>query len=145
MSGATLEVPFLIYGSIAVEPLSDQQLLSLLDSAREFNQSRGITGLLLYKEGTFLQILEGPIAELEALYARIEKDPRHRSMTMVSGGEGPRQFPQWSMGFANITQWRPPALFQGSSDILSMPFRPDYFGANPTQAQQLLLAFRGLA
>lgn len=125
--------------------MSDQQLLALLDGARTFNRSRNITGLLLYKGGTFLQCLEGPIAELEALYARIEKDPRHRAVTMISCGEGPRQFAQWSMGFVNVTKWRPPELFHASSDILSIPFRPDYFGAHPTAAQQFLLSFRGVA
>lgn len=137
-------VPFIIYGSIAVNPFTDQALLGLLDGARAFNARHAITGLLLYRNGLFLQYLEGPIGDLEALYARIEKDPRHRAVTIVSCGESERQFGDWSMGFQNLTDWRPPKLFQGASSIMSVPFDPEYFGANPSEAQRILLAFRGV-
>lgn len=136
-------VSFILYGSIANAPFSDQELLALLDGARSFNRQHQLTGMLLYKNGAFLQLLEGPIGELEALYARIEKDPRHRSVSIILCGEAERQFENWSMAFENLTNWRSPRIFQSASDLLSAPFDPIYFGANPSQAQQFILAFRG--
>lgn len=146
--GAVIDTPaivqYIVYGSIAVEPFGEQALLSLLDGARAFNERLSITGLLLYKEGKFLQYLEGPIGDLEALYARIERDPRHRAVTIIACGESERQFGDWSMGFKNLTDWRPPKLFRGASSIMSTPFDPQYFGSNPSDAKRILLAFRGL-
>lgn len=137
-------VQYIIYASVAVAPFGDQELLGLLDGARTFNKTLAITGLLLYKNRKFLQYLEGPIGDLEALYARIEKDPRHRAATIISCGESERQFADWSMGFRNLTDWRPPKLFRGASPIMSTPFDSEYFGANPSDAKRMLLAFRGL-
>jgi len=135
----------LIYWSRAVRPFSDAELLWLLNAARQTNARLGVTGMLLYKDGCFLQMLEGRLRDLETVFRRIETDPRHHSVQILRTDNGARQFAGWTMGFRNLTDWRlnDPAL--GVSDLMSAPFNADYFGANPSRAQSMLLCFRGLS
>ncbi|MBA3273301.1 MAG: BLUF domain-containing protein [Chthoniobacterales bacterium] len=69
---------FLVYASIANEDFSPEQLIDLLATSRRNNDASGITGMLLYKDRRFLQVLEGSEAAVRATYARIKRDPRHR-------------------------------------------------------------------
>jgi hypothetical protein len=88
------------YVSAAATPMSEQDILAILHQARANNSKTGLTGALLYFEGRFIQILEGPEDEVRARFAAISADPRHRSIHLVS--EDPivqRQFPDWTMGF----------------------------------------------
>ena len=68
---------FLVYASIANEDFSQGQLLELLATSRRNNEQSGITGMLLYNERRFPQVLEGNEAAVSATSARIERDPRH--------------------------------------------------------------------
>ena len=94
----------LIYISRAVELLSDQQLCTLLEQARRNNQSRSITGLLLYKDLSFIQVLEGPKSPIESTFSSIGKDPRHYRIKTLIELEPitERSFPDWSMGFQRL-------------------------------------------
>ncbi len=93
----------ILYRSRATSPLSEAQLLELLDQARCYNAGHDLTGLLLYSDGRFVQALEGPEAEVRALYARIQRDSRHRQVVTVSEGPGPhRRFAGWSMAFGQV-------------------------------------------
>jgi len=74
----------LIYVSTAVKPLSDEELLDILKLSRENNATKEITGLLLYKGGNFMQVLEGPDEAVEALYKKIEADPHHKDLNVLS-------------------------------------------------------------
>lgn len=80
---------FLIYVSIARNALRSEELLELLRVSRENNMRDGITGLLLYKDGKFMQLLEGPEATVCATYSRIEKDRRHHDVTILLQDESP--------------------------------------------------------
>ena len=57
-----------VYASAAVEAFSEVQLVQLLARARTNNERLGVTGLLLYDEGSFLQVLEGDAKVIELLY-----------------------------------------------------------------------------
>ena len=93
----------LAYESQASVPLTAPDLLDLLAQSRENNARSGVTGILLYRHGTFLQVLEGPHAEVDALYATIARDPRHREVSTVLAEDRPeRRFPDWTMGFADV-------------------------------------------
>ncbi|MGY2134952.1 BLUF domain-containing protein [Hymenobacter sp. HD11105] len=94
----------LIYTSRAVRPLDEQSLQTLLAQARHHNASQHLTGVLLYAGGRFLQVLEGPRTEVEALFARIQRDPRHVHVRLVGRGVvRRREFPQWGMGFRRLS------------------------------------------
>ena len=145
MSKVVEMVHKLIYRSRAIRPPTDGELLWLLNPARVENARMGLTGMLLYRDGLYLQLLEGGLRELERVYGKIEKDPRHTSVTLLGTDYGERHFPHWTMGFKNLRDWRvnDPAL--GVSDLMSVPFDALYFGESPSRAQAMLLCFRGLS
>ena len=95
----------LVYTSQAVTALSGAELLAQLPVYRQKNLRLAVTGLLLYKDGEFMQALEGDEATVRALFARISQDPRHERVHLLTTVEVPRrQFPQWSMGFKNLDE-----------------------------------------
>lgn len=94
----------IVYMSYANREFSTQELKELLKVARERNMGLDVSGLLLYHEGRFLQVIEGEQEVLENLMARIEADPRHRRLTrLVDRAVDRRLFAEWSMGFLDIS------------------------------------------
>ncbi len=74
---------------------------AILAASRRNNARAGVTGGLLFSEGCFAQVLEGPMEAVEATFERIQCDPRHAEVTVLRVGPIPaRDFPGWSMGFA---------------------------------------------
>jgi hypothetical protein len=102
-SAAGSGLHFLMYVSSARRRFGPAELAELLTVAREKNSRTGITGMLLYKAGLFLQVLEGDSERVRELYARIASDDRHRACSVVLEGTIPeRRFSDWSMGFRNL-------------------------------------------
>jgi hypothetical protein len=90
----------LIYVSVAIEEMSDDALLALLEQSRTFNKENGLTGLLLYKERFFVQVLEGDESIIDALFERIKVDTRHFNVLLILKKPiKERNFEQWAMGF----------------------------------------------
>ncbi len=95
----------LVYTSYAVEPFSGAALIDLLNQSRAYNKIHGITGMLIYSNGRFIQALEGEMTDVERVYSSIYKDPRHKRVIRVIEGESKeRIFKDWSMGFKNLTE-----------------------------------------
>jgi len=94
----------IIYHSLASgEGMGPEGLATLLRQARAYNQAHRLTGLLLYAADTheFVQVLEGPQAEVQQLYAHIARDTRHKhAFVLHESVEEARMFPDWRMGFA---------------------------------------------
>lgn len=133
----------LVYLSRAATPMSDGELLTLLRQSRANNARDGITGLLLYRGGRFMQALEGPNAVVHALYRRICMDGRHGGVsTLIKFRTEARAFGGWSMGFAHVDRI-PEADRAGFSPFLDQPFEADSWTGAPHQAVRLLTAFRG--
>jgi blue light- and temperature-responsive anti-repressor len=77
-------------------------LLSLLESAQSKNRSLDITGALLFHVGLFAQVLEGPRNSVDPLFSLIQLDDRNSEVTVaLRGPEAERDFPEWSMAFAD--------------------------------------------
>lgn len=95
----------LIYASAAVKPFTPEELSTLLATARKKNSAAGITGMLLYHAGSFLQVLEGSEEAITELFKVIEKDPRHTNVRVLlrDGIETP-EFDEWSMGFVDTAK-----------------------------------------
>ncbi|MDM7890665.1 BLUF domain-containing protein [Curtobacterium caseinilyticum] len=92
----------LVYMSVAVDEMTDDQLVAMLREARLRNDALGVSGLLLAKGGRFMQVLEGPAWSVEDRYAAIERDPRHRDVKSLSRESiETRRFDGWSMAFGN--------------------------------------------
>ena len=107
------------YSSRATRDFDQASLLELLAFARNFNSGHDLTGMLLYIDRTFFQILEGPPETLHALYGRIEKDDRHTKLIKLL--EIPieqRTFSDWSMGYAKVTR----------QELAAIPGLNDFFG-----------------
>lgn len=93
----------IIYVSSAVRLFTDEELEDLLRAARDHNARHGISGLLLYGDGNFMQLLEGPEPVVAELYARIQRDPRHHMVITVQKETGlPREFADWSMAYRQV-------------------------------------------
>lgn len=94
-----------IYTSAAARALSTPEISELLHKAREKNQRLGLTGMLLYADASFFQVLEGEEQVVNALYARIQQDKRHTRVTKVISEAIPkRSFDAWTMGFSAATR-----------------------------------------
>src|SRR5271169_5023661 len=90
----------LIYSSEAAPGLAAAGLEEMLAESRVRNRVYGITGVLLFVEGAFLQILEGEKEDVLGLMERIERDPRHHDLKVFYEEEvGERAFPSWSMAY----------------------------------------------
>lgn len=132
----------IIYVSSAKTLFSSAELVELLRKAREKNTRLGITGMLLYKDGNFIQVLEGPDDKVSELFATISQDPRHRAIIAMSRRSIEKtEFGDWSMGFtdmAGLTETDMPGL----NSYLDESFSPETLSQNPTRARLLLETFR---
>jgi hypothetical protein len=92
-----------IYASTAAAIFKESDLPALLEHARTANSERALTGMLLYIEGGFFQVLEGDDAAVDDVYALINLDPRHSKVTLIIREPiAVRDFSEWTMGFSTI-------------------------------------------
>jgi hypothetical protein len=139
---ACVQLYFLIYVSIASTQFGTEGLLEILRVSRERNALDQITGLLLYKDGMFMQLLEGPEDAVRATYGRIVRDERHRHPTVVIEGEtAARDFADWSMAFHDLADETVRST-PGFSRFLDKDFRHSEWASNPSEARNLLRVFR---
>ena len=90
----------LSYLSEAVSDRSFLGLMRLLESARAFNQKNGVTGILLYDNQQFGQIIEGEHANVMKAWKRIQEDKRHHRVELLEIREiTERNFPDWLLRF----------------------------------------------
>jgi Sensors of blue-light using FAD len=133
---------FLVYVSSAVQPFSPAELTDLLTKSRVNNTRLGITGMLLYKDGNFMQVLEGEELVIRSLHTHIACDPRHRGLiTLLQGSRTERQFPDWSMGFRDLNASEVRST-PGYSEFLNTALTGNEFTTDPTRCQKLLLTFK---
>ena len=88
-----------LYCSHATELMTGEKLLQIVETSQQNNSRGGITGLLVYGGGMFLQWLEGPRPAVEALMATLSTDPRHETIVrlQVLDGLKERLYPSWVM------------------------------------------------
>jgi hypothetical protein len=130
------------YVSHVSAPLSRQQLLALLLQCRTNNTERGITGMLLYSKGTFLQTIEGDEAVVDPLVEQIWQDNRHEDIRLLGRrGVTERQYADWSMGFAEITDQSVQRV-EGLKDFTADDFTFDYLIGNEPAVTSLMDHFR---
>ena len=92
----------LLYASRAVDP-SASAIDAILAQSRQHNPSCGITGILCYGGGIFLQAIEGGRMAVSELYSHIQKDPRHKDVVLLDYEEiSERRFGGWTMGQVNL-------------------------------------------
>lgn len=95
----------LLYVSRAVVPESQDAIQAILASARQHNLQNGITGILCYGGGVFVQAIEGGRSAVNRLYTQIIEDPRHKDVELLHYEEiSERRFGGWTMGQVNLTK-----------------------------------------
>ncbi len=103
----------LTYRSISQPNLGTVHLDNILEEARTRNLDKNVTGCLVYHKERFVQVLEGTKKDVQKIYDKIKKDPRHHSMTLL--WEGPaekRYFSEWTMAFYRYDQNKKSAIIE---------------------------------
>jgi hypothetical protein len=110
----------LLYASRAVEPHNTEATDAILAQSRTHNPASGITGILCYGGGIFLQALEGGRSAVNELYGHIQRDSRHKDVVLLSYDEiSERSFGSWTMGLVNIAKLN-------TSILLKYSERPEF-------------------
>lgn len=113
----------LMYVSRAVPAVDQEELLAILRKSKANNPALGVTGVLCFSEGTFLQVLEGGRSAVNRLYNRIAGDSRHTQVELLSYEEiGERRFAGWSMGQVNMQRLNPALLLKYSETATLDPY-----------------------
>ncbi len=100
-----------------------------------------MTGLLLYLDGNFMQVLEGPEEAVMDIFGKIEKDIRHTNIIVILKDPiAEREFSEWSMAFLNLDEIAKNE--SGLSDFLREDFIADKFRRSPQLAHKMLLSFK---
>ncbi len=136
-----MELVHCIYCSAStVGELDPAALSTLLDKCRNSNAQREVTGMLLYQNRSFFQVLEGDKSTVEALFEKISADPRHDRVTKILQEPiAERAFGSWTMGYPRITK----------VELAQIPGLNDFFGSASSylelgegRAKKLLSAFK---
>lgn len=131
----------IVYVSSATVELPLAALDAILRASRIENARCGITGLLLYSGGNFMQAIEGPAEATESLYGKIRRDCRHKGIiTLLHEKVERRQFGNWSMGFKAIDGLCVPVLSNGSAATTIQQVAQNLADSMPA-ACQLLTSF----
>ena len=105
----------LMYASRAVPAVDQEELLAIVRKSKANNPAAGVTGVLCFSEGIFLQVLEGGRSAVNRLYNRIASDARHTEVELLCYEEiGERRFAGWSMGQVNMSRLNPGLLLKYS-------------------------------
>lgn len=127
------------YVSTARKLFSSSDLADLLIRSRKANAEFGITGLLLYKGGNFVQVIEGPEQAVKRLYININADGAHYNvMTVLNESVSKRAFPDWSMGFLKQGDVED---IPGFTNFLKDQIMIEEFKASSHEAKQMLSNF----
>lgn len=130
----------LIYCSVARRDFSSRNLSTLLRVARQNNARDNITGMLLYAEHSFFQVLEGEEQQVAALFDTIRKDPRHHNLTVIIREPIPeRSFGNWTMGYADVTPEEVSEILGANSFMVESQLS---LNVNRSRATKLLTAFK---
>ena len=119
-------VHYLVYVSYSSRPIIEEDLRHILEVSKRDNAKANITGMLLYLQGRFIQILEGPKEAIDNLYGKIIQDPRHKNPQIILEGRiVKRNFSNWNMGFklldlnefSELSGFQDPDAFFTKNDI----------------------------
>lgn len=131
----------LIYVSTAREELDVVQLDKILESSVRHNTEQGVTGMLLYANGNFMQVLEGDAAAVDETFSRVKDDPRHHGVFLIERAPiAQRAFARWTMGFKRLDA-QDMATHPDYAPFFSPGFDAASIGAQSGVALEILLDF----
>jgi hypothetical protein len=131
----------LVYASVSKQRWSDDELRKLLKSSRKRNEDKNITGMLLYLDPYFLQILEGKEEVVHKSFKKIKHDPRHHKVSVLYQKPiAERAFSSWTMGFNKVGH-EDIMEVEGFSDFLLKPLH-EFISHSPGIVDELLHKFK---
>ncbi len=131
-----------VYVSSAVRPLKPHELREMLSVIRRQNELRGITGMLLYRSGNFLQVVEGPAPAINRLLQSLQRDPRHTGMIILNKKPiQQREFAEWHMAFRDISDLYTQDV-EGYSHFMEFSFTSPELLTQPSLSLRLLQQFK---
>ena len=133
----------------------DADLAAILKISREHNPAEGITGLLCFTDGVYVQVLEGGRNAVNARYKHIVQDRRHHDVILLGYEEiTERAFPGWTMGQVNLHRLNPALVlkYSESGNTLRIQWihepeppwkssRVGFFGSSPQTCHIILPPF----
>ena len=129
------------YASVAARPLSPSELDALLQDAQGFNQGAGVSGVLCYDNGVFIQYFEGPEAGVRRVYERIRASAIHRQLEELSSAPiAERQFDGWHMAFCQAPETL--LLFASPLYVAIQRYVPTAVGVNSAEVAEPPLSGR---
>ena len=132
------------YVSTQTRRMSAADLIQLLNFARDENRERGITGLLLHRQESFFQVIEGDKDAILALFEQIKSDSRHQRVEVLFQGPiDEREYADWEMGFLDL-DGIDITLLPGFSKFLLDQNQPRKFLRDLSRSKRLALLFRAM-
>jgi len=132
----------LIYVSTAAKRMTKDNLQSILMESLRHNSDHNITGILLYDQGSFCQVLEGDKKDVLSLFKKIKKDKRHFNVITISEKDIQyREFSAWSMRFINL-DFYDREMIQGYQTISGN--RMNWTDINASLAKNILMQFKSI-
>jgi hypothetical protein len=94
------------YVSSSRKGMALKEIEEMVEKAAKYNSDNGITGIMLFKGGIFLQLLEGEASKINTLFeSKIKKDDRHSNIIEIFNIEArERMFEEWSMAFHEVSE-----------------------------------------
>lgn len=127
------------YMSKAVHLMSDHQLDRLLNKARIRNKKNNITGMLLYADGSFLQVIEGGERAVKDTFTLIQKDIKHKDIKILFEDTiESRHFSEWSMGFRRLSSDSDMGMIPGMNNFLEVSQPLDEYLTSQPHSSTLL-------
>jgi hypothetical protein len=112
-----------LYASRAPRPMQDASMDTILKQSRRNNPEAGITGMLCFTNGIFVQVIEGGRAEVSRLLGKIFRDERNVDVQILVFEEiAERRFGNWTMGQVNLASINPALLLKYSEKAELNPF-----------------------
>lgn len=132
------------YVSTQSRPMAREDFLGLLNDALARNENLDITGLLLHRDDSFFQVMEGEKEDVLEIFNSIRRDTRHHRVKVLFEGEvEEREFPDWRMGFVELDGVDVDQL-PGFNDLLHEKTSSRELLEELSHAKRLMLLFRAM-
>ena len=127
----------LVFTSVATRKISDEDLKGLLAKSRQYNLALNITGMLLYLDPYFMQILEGDESIIDEKFKKNSNDEMHHKVSLIYKQPiEERSFSKWTMGFNKIGI----EYFEDAENLIEI-YKNDAFKKHPKEVIELLKMF----
>ncbi len=132
----------IVYVSFSERELTEKELEELLVDIRKRNKLQKVTGLLLYKDGAFIQLIEGKTNTIQNLFERIKNDKRHSNIVLLlEESIKKRAFPDWTMGYFKLNKEQSGKI-PGYSEFMHSTDSRKLIESTSHEAMKLLNSFK---